>query len=753
MIKTRNRCRMSFRDLELKHSYTSEKDNLLEDFYIPVLKKAINYKRITGYFSSSSFLTAAAGLGQFIKNGGYLKFILNIVLSEDDYTQIENGMQSPEEIIENYLIHDLSSFEDECRKDHIKVLGWLIAHGYLEVKIGYVKQRLTGNEILHQKIGILEDGEGNTLSFSGSNNESAYGWAYNSEKFKAFFSWKANNEVFISQDLEDFDELWNNRSVKTEVISFPEAVKKEVISIVKREPIDLDALLMGIANTQKKTVNRLDNATIAPDIRDPVYQHDTTDISLQSGSDGVFERGDDVEKYTMVRLRDYQLEAINAWFQNECHGIFEMATGTGKTYTALGAVKQLVEREDKLTIIIAVPFLHLATQWEQSLDKLNIKIPAIHVSSANLRWKDNLKTKILDNWLGKEKYFIILTTHDTLSSDSFIELICEVRSPILLIGDEVHGLGAITRLEALLPLYAYRLGLSATPERYFDELGTQELLQFFGKVVYVFDLHRAINEINPDTGETYLTPYEYHPIFVELTHEDMDAYSALSGQIAILCSKKNKTKSDRQSLEQKLRERQDILKNTQTKYPIFRELIRNLAKNDEIKQTLVYCSPQQIETVQKILRTQHGVVQHRFTSKENATKRGKKYCGLTEREYLLDNFEKGIYDVLVAIRCLDEGVDVPATRNAILMCSSGNPKEHIQRRGRVLRRSPGKEKAHIYDITAVPTVIDGRYAHTNTKMLESQLKRLEEFAKDAMNQDDIEREIFQIRRRYSAYGG
>ncbi len=744
---------MSFRDLELKHSYTSEKDNLLEDFYIPILKKAISYKRITGYFSSNSFLTAAAGLGQFIKNGGRLEFILNIILSEDDYTQIEKGTQNPEEIIEKYLIHDLGSFEDECRRDHSKVLGWLIAHGYLEIKIGYVKQRLTGNEILHQKIGILEDGKGNTLSFSGSNNESVHGWVYNSEKFKAFFSWKANNTVFISQDLEDFDELWNNRSVKTEVIPFPEAVRKEVISIVKKEPIDIDALLTNIAEAQKKKADRLNNVICSPDIRVPAYQHDTTDIFPQNGANGVFEKGKDDEKYTIVRLRNYQLEAIDAWFQNECHGIFEMATGTGKTYTALGALKQLVEREDRLVTIIAVPFLHLANQWEQSLDKFNIKIPTIHVSSANSRWKKELKTKILDNWLGKEKHFIILTTHDSLSSDSFIELIHDVKSPILLIGDEVHGLGAVTRLEALLPLYAYRLGLSATPERYFDELGTQELMQFFGKVVYVFDLHRAINEINPDTGETYLTPYEYHPIFVELTHEDMDAYFTLSGQIAILCSKKNKTKSDQLSLEQKLRERQDILKNTQTKYPAFRDLISDLTKDNEIKQTLVYCSPQQIETVQKILRSQRGIVQHRFTSKEDATKRQEKYCGLTEREYLLNNFARGIYDILVAIRCLDEGVDVPATRNAILMCSSGNPKEHIQRRGRVLRRSPGKEKAHIYDITAVPTVIDGRYAHTNTKILESQLKRLEEFAKDAMNRSDAERTIFKIRRRYSAYGG
>jgi len=750
----RNRDKMSFPDLKLKHSYTSEKDDLLEDFYILVLKEAISYKRITGYFSSSSFLTAAAGLAQFIKNNGHLQFILNIVLSEDDYNQIEMGTQNPDEIIENYLIRDLNVFEDECRSNHAKVLGWLIAHDYLEVKIGYVKQKLTGNEILHQKIGILTDRDGNTLSFSGSNNESMHGWAYNSEKFKVFFSWEANNDAFISQDLEDFEELWNNKSTKTEVIPFPEAVRKEVISIAKREPIDIDALLMNIAKAQKKTGDGLDDTINPLNVRIPAYRHEATDTWLQNGSRGVFEMATGTGKtYDAIRLRDYQLEAIDAWFQNGCHGIFEMATGTGKTYTALGALKRLLEREDKLVTVISVPFLHLANQWEQSLRKMDVGIPVIYASSANPKWKENFKTKILDNWLGKERYFIVLTTHDSLSSDSFIELVHDVKSPILLIGDEVHGLGAVTRLEALLPLYTYRLGLSATPERYFDELGTQELMQFFGKVVYTFDLHRAINEVNLDTGETYLTPYEYHPIFVELTREDMDAYSILSGQIAILCNKKNKTKSDRRVLEQKLRERQDILKNTCTKYPAFRKLISDLAKNDEIKQTLVYCSPQQIETVQKIIRNQRGIVQHRFTSKEDATKRQEKYCGLTEREYLLENFAKGNYDVLVAIRCLDEGVDVPATRNAILMCSSGNPKEYIQRRGRVLRRSPGKEKAVIYDITAVPTVIDGRYAYINTKMLESQLTRLEEFAKDAMNQEDVEREIFRIRERYSAYGG
>jgi len=709
---------MSFQDLDIKHSYTSEKDDIICHFYVPVLKEAVYYRRITGYFSSSSFLTAAAGLAQFIRNNGHLQFIMNVVLTDEDYDQIEKGTLSPDEILKKRLIEDLDSLEDECRKDHAKVLGWLIANGYLEVKIGYIKERRRGNEILHQKSGILKDKDNNTISFSGSNNESAYGWAFNSEKFKVFFSWEEKNDAFISQDIEDFEELWNNQSIKTEVVPFPEAVQQKVIAIAQNETVNIDEILERIGSTQTNNAKTLRNET----------------------------------EINTIKLRDYQHEAIDAWFENNCRGIFEMATGTGKTYTAIGALKKLSEREDKLLTIISVPFLHLANQWEQSLRKMDIGMPIIHISSANSRREKELKTKILDNRLGKEKQFVILTTHDSLSSKWFIELMHEVRSPILIIGDEVHGLGSVTRLEGLLPLYDFRLGLSATPERYFDELGTQELMQFFGKVVYIFDLHRAINEINPDTGETYLAPYEYYPIFVELTHEDMTAYSILNGKIAILFNKKNKSKSEQLALEQMLRERQDILKNTNTKYPAFGKLISELAKGDVIKWTLVYCSPQQIETVQEMLRSQSSVVQHRFTNKEDATRRQEKYCGLTEREYLLDHFAKGNYDVLVAIRCLDEGVDVPATRNAILMCSSGNPKEYIQRRGRVLRRSSGKKKAVIYDITAVPQDIDGRYLHTDTKMLESQLKRVEEFAKDAMNQEDVKREVFKIRQKYSAYG-
>jgi len=706
---------MSFPDLSLKHSYSSEKDDLIHDFYIPVLKEAIRYDRITGYFSSSSLFIAAKGYSDFIKRGGHFRFILNVYLSDNDYEQIEKGFTTPEEIIQSKFLMDFDNIEDECQKNHARVLGWLISNNQMEIRIGYIEKKFFGNEIFHQKLGILKDPDGNIVTFVGSNNESAYGWVYNSEKFKAFFSWENNYSDAIREDIEEFEELWNNRCKKTRVIPFPDAVEQYIIRIFQRSSYQIDEILSEIEGVHE----------------------------------GSSKTGYLTKRPSQIVLRQYQIDAINAWFENDCQGIFEMATGTGKTFTAIGALKELLKHETKLVTIICVPFLHLTTQWEQNIRDMNVPAPIIQASSAETKWRDKLNDKILDNRMGKLHHFIILTTHDTISSKKFIQTIQEVKSPILLIADEVHGMGSIERVEGLIEKYRFRLGLSATPNRYFDELGTKKLMEYFNKTVYEFSLRRAINEINPATNESYLVPYEYQPIFIELSSEEMDRYSMLSRQIAVLYVKKDRTRDEELLLEKKLRDRSDILKNAVGKYPAFFQLLTKLIKEENIKHTLVYCSPQQIESSQEIIRQSGKIVQHKFTSGEDATHRSSKFSGLTEREYLLDKFDKGDYDVLVAIKCLDEGVDVPSTRNAILMCSSGNPKEYIQRRGRVLRRFPGKQKAIIYDLTALPNILDARLNRDiEQKIFESQLKRLSEFAKDANNESEVLRKIFEEKKKY-----
>ena len=705
---------MSFQNLQLKHSYSSENDNLVDDFYIPVLNEAQVYRRVTGYFSSSSLFIAARGFSEFIKKGGRFQFILNIQLSNEDYEQIEKGIKSPEDIIQSRFLSDLSDLEDECKKNHAKVIGWLISNNQMEIKIGFIENKVVGHEILHQKLGILEDPDNNIITFVGSNNESKSGWLHNSEKFKVFFSWEKNYQDSITEDIKEFNDLWNNRAKKTRVIPFPEAVKQDLIKIYKKEFYPLEDLLLAV---------------------DGVCETDNSN-------------GYGTKKQSPI-LRQYQLDAIDAWFANNGRGIFEMATGTGKTYTAIGVLQKLLKQGKKLVTIICAPFLHLTTQWEQNIHDMGVNIPIVYASSMDPKWRDRCTDKIFDNRLGKLPYFIILATHDTISSDKFIEITEDIKSPVLIIADEVHGMGSVERINGLIDKYEYRLGLSATPHRYFDELGTKKLLKYFDKSVYEFNLHRAINEINPATNESYLVPYDYHIIFAELDSEEMDKYAAISRQIAILFSKKHRTKDEELLLEKRLRDRQDILKNAGEKYSLFKDLIKQLKKEGEISHTLVYCSPQQIEPVQDILRQSGKIVQHKFTSGEDATRHQEKYSNMTERDYLLHNFDKGIYNILVAIKCLDEGVDVPSTRNAILMCSSGNPKEYIQRRGRVLRRFPGKNKAVIFDFSAVPNFKDSRLnPEIEQKIFDSQMKRLAEFAKDAMNQSEVLRQLFEEKKKY-----
>jgi superfamily II DNA or RNA helicase len=634
-----------------------------------------------------------------------MQFILNVQLSKADYDAIEKGLQLPEELIAGRLLEDLRTMQNECIVNHARVLGWLIANKSLEIRIGYVNDRMSAGGLLHQKIGILTDRFGNLVSFSGSINESEYGWKHNSEQFKAFFSWEDGNCAFIKDDLADFQELWDNRASKTRVVSFPEAVKNHLIEIAPRNAYEAGQLIKKIGG--------------------------------QQGS-------------VQIKLRGYQVEAINSWFENDSRGIFEMATGTGKTYAALGALHQLLRREETLVTIIACPFLHLIRQWEASLNAIGIMIPRIEASSANANWHDDLMDKILDIGLGSRSQLIILTTHATLSSPKFIELMQEADCPILLIGDEVHGLGAVERSEGLISQYQFRLGLSATPERYFDEVGSEKLRSYFEATVYSFDLHRAINEINPDTNETFLCPYSYHPLLVELTADkEMKEYDVLSQQIKAWFSKKDRSKEEDLLLESLLRNRSNVLKNAQNKYSAFKDLIAKMLQRSNIDHTLVYCSPQQMRRTLEIISEMDSIKLHPFTFREDATKRQEMFGGLTEREWILKNFAEDNYQILVAIRCLDEGVDVPATRNAVLMCSSGNPREYIQRRGRILRRFPGKNEAMIYDIIALPTLYENQAStETQKEIIEKQLGRINVFADDAKNKSEVLSEVFEIEKRY-----
>ena len=222
-------------------------------------------------------------------------------------------------------------------------------------------------------------------------------------------------------------------------------------------------------------------------------------------------------------------------------GIFEMATGTGKTFTALGCMNRLVEeysqKHKPLLIVISTPTSHLVDQWKKDVQKFDIDL-IIKAYSSNSSWKRKISDQLLDLSIGELKNMVILTTHKTLYKDYFREFISECSADVLLIVDEVHGIGSKYQRFALdNSLYDFKLGLSATPERWYDDEGNDAINDFFGDVVFEFSLSKALTRINPETGKTFLTPYEYHPIFVELTEEEPEDYSYYTKLISSLYHK------------------------------------------------------------------------------------------------------------------------------------------------------------------------------------------------------------------------
>ena len=421
-----------------------------------------------------------------------------------------------------------------------------------------------------------------------------------------------------------------------------------------------------------------------------------------------------------LKLRDYQIEAIDNWFDNDNVGIFEMATGTGKTYTALSAFKRLSESHDKLLTVIACPQLHLINQWVDEIKKFHDS-EILVFSSTNYKRVKELKELRIDFSLGLVDKAVIVTTHLSLSHEELIQFVNEFKYKSLLIVDEVHGIGSSKQMLGLNDNFDYRLGLSATPERWFDDKGTQIIQDYFGGCVFQFDIEDALETVNPDTGETYLTPYYYHPIIVDLNNVEMREYMDLTKQLAYyLNSKRADADSKAETLKLK---RQRIINNLEDKLVKFEEILDD---NPDLDKTLIFCSPQQIDEVQVILNNKN-ISQHKFTQSESASK--KKNELFSQREKLIKLFEDGYYKVLVAIKCLDEGVDIPIADTAIIMSSTSNPREYVQRRGRILRRYPGKEYANIYDMIVFPK----RKTEQSSKISDKEAERYREFAQNAIN--------------------
>lgn len=669
--------------MELKPAYDSESDDILNEFYIPVLSAAKTYHRLAGYFSSSALAVAARGISAFVRNGGDMRLIVGAKMQPSDIEAIRQGKEDAEGILSKQMLGALDDIEDAIIRDHVRALAWLVANKHLDIKVALVVDS-SGRPmnydaalrygIFHQKVGILEDADGNTISFSGSVNETASAWEGNIEEFKVFRSWVEGEIQHLESDTGKFERYWYGNTSRLKIYDVPDAVRQKLVELA---PDDIRSLRIDILDP-----NRV--------------------------------------------LRDYQQEAISRWLENSSRGIFEMATATGKTYAAIGCLLELKKRESSLAVVVTCPFTHLIEQWKRNLESFGIG--CLEAFAGADRWEDKLANAVFDYNNRALDTLVVVTTHDTFSGQRFMQIMKSVTGKTVLIADEVHGLGSPERRYGLMDAYLFRLGLSATPTRWFDEEGTAVIMGFFDKVVFEFGLQDAINR-------GFLCPYEYQPRLVELTSDELEEYRELTKKIA-----SEYTKVKDRSEQTKLFELYCILRhritiNALEKYTALESVLGELRQP---KHCLIYCSPQQIDRVQEMLNRRN-IVQHKFTAEEDAK----------DRKRLLTMFAEGHYKVLVAMKCLDEGVDVPSTRVAIIMASSTNPREFIQRRGRILRMAQHKDRALIYDfVTVPPAVEDPTLGQLESKILRSELQRYMEFARSATNGALAYAQIAEVASRY-----
>ncbi|BAY43109.1 helicase domain-containing protein [Scytonema sp. HK-05] len=445
-----------------------------------------------------------------------------------------------------------------------------------------------------------------------------------------------------------------------------------------------------------------------------------------------------------LQLRGYQRQAVNNWFANNGRGTLKMATGSGKTITALAIACELYKQINLQVLVVVCPYRHLVTQWARESEKFNLQ-PILAFENVR-NWQSQLSTQLYNVRSGSQRFLTVITSNSTLIGEGFQSQLKYFPEKTLIIGDEAHNLGA-PRLEESLPRrIGLRLALSATPERYFDEGGTQSLFDYFGPVLQPeLTLRDAI-------AQNALVHYLYHPILVELTDTESRAYAKLTQKIgrALLYRQRENVESayfeDNEDLKPLLMQRARLIGAAENKLNALREL---MSTRRETTHTLFYCSDgsqdvgqrsslHQLKAVAKILGVELGYKVSTYTAQTS----------LEEREVLRRQFESGELQGLVAIRCLDEGVDIPAIQTAVILASSGNPRQFIQRRGRVLRPHPKKERATIFDMIVLPPDLDRKTLEVERNLLRKELLRFVEFADLADNAGEARIKLLNLQKRY-----
>lgn len=656
---------MSYKDLNIKRSYIScGEENIAKSFLVPMLKQTKTYRRCAGFFSSGVFGPIIDGIVALSRNGGKIEIIASPQLSSEDIEAINFGYRKRDEIIKSAFSRDFMREIEAFDDSKLQLLAALIANDTLDIKIAVT--RTSG--IYHDKLGILEDFDGNTVAFYGSANESLSGYKDNYEKIRVVKSWVPSDTTSIEDECKEFKSLWEGTNPFVSVYNYKDSAKANILTVIESR------------------------------------KHGITPNTAAN----------------VIKLRDYQENAISAWVNNKYHGFFVMATGTGKTWTAIFAAKKLVE-ENQAMIVICAPYKHLVKQWSDDVEKAFPNAKIILVSSENPTWESQISQEIIRKQYNPNNQIIIISTIASFKMQRFNKVIDKSAEKKLLIVDEAHRF--TDHPDSLKETYSYMLGLSATPYSGTSAQKGQELMNWFGGQVFNLPIEDALKK-------GFLVPYNYYPIYVYAT-EDEESKFKYHTQKILSCFKNNRCINP-DLLVKSLRNRLRIISMSEEKKTKIDEIINQIKEKDHV---VVYCGDgklydeqtgeelRHIQSIKRVLN-KHGFKASQFTATEN----------MSDRMELVDAFNKQEISALAAIRCLDEGINIPSIKSALILSSNDDYREFVQRRGRILRTYGDKKYANIYDVIVLPS-------HNMQGWAKIELRRFREYAHLALNWDELEREL------------
>ena len=718
-----------------------------ERFFNDGLKNSCSFDLQLGYFSSATISVLAEGFATFISKGGNMRLVINQIVSEEDKEAITEGMMG--DVIDCMDLSDFNELRktfDEYQEQFFKCLSYLIAQDRIEIRIIKPKGK---KGIAHTKSGQFRDGE-TVTSFTGSANFTISGLFNNIEEIKIDRS-------------DSLDRMTQNRIV-TQKEAFDAIMKGERKDI---EYLSAKELETAVASNYHDT--SIDELLDVERQLDRIRLQRKANKAILSGGEGVhddihFEEKEPCFPYPSGP-REYQQQAFEHWKNNGQKGLFAMATGTGKTITSLNCLLEIYKRKGYYKAIILVPTQTLVEQWLQECKKFAFRNIYL-VYSKNPHWRDDIELLHLKedfNCSSDANSFIIISTYSSFVRDNvFGALNSFPKNKTLLIADEAHNMGSkriLNRMDRIA--YLRRIGLSATPSRQFDDLGNHKINEFFGSesgYTFEFSMREAIDK-------DFLCRYYYYPHLVRLNDAEMSEYLKISRQLSKFYNfNSDSFTQSNDILMALLLKRKRIIHKAQKKEAIFEEILKERFKEKgNLKYTLVYvpegnkpdATADVFETSDMLGEDEESAhLIDRYTqivcSISNTTTVREFTSNSADRAKILDDFATGKLEVLTSMKCLDEGVDVPRSEMAIFCASTGNPRQFVQRRGRILRKHKDKHRAVIHDLIVAPWISTAEESYKMERnMLETELKRVRDFASLSENADYAYAELEDITSYYN----